>query len=86
MVAEREAEFGRLYQFAPDRCCGLRKVEPLFKAVAQYRVWITGLRREQARTRASLEEAAMFALADGKQVLKMAPLAAWTTCDVWYAR
>ncbi len=55
-VAEQEAEFGLLYQSAPDRCCGLRKVEPLFKAVAQYRVWLTGLRREQARSRAALEE------------------------------
>ena len=34
-VAEQEAEFGLLYQSAPDRCCGLRKVEPLFKAVAE---------------------------------------------------
>ncbi len=33
-VAEQEAEHGLLYQSAPDRCCGLRKVEPLFKAVA----------------------------------------------------
>ncbi len=84
-VAEQEAEHGLLYQSAPDRCCGLRKVEPLFKAVAQYRVWLTGLRREQARTRAALEESAMFALPKGKQVLKLAPLAAWTTRDVWYA-
>ena len=37
-VAEQEAEFGLLYESAPDRCCGLRKVEPLFKAVAGYRV------------------------------------------------
>ena len=84
-VAEQEAEFGILYQSAPDRCCGLRKVEPLFKAVAQYRVWLTGLRREQARSRAALEESAMFALPGGKQVLKLAPLANWTTRDVWYA-
>lgn len=84
-VAEQEAEQGLLYQSAPDRCCRLRKVEPLFKAVAQHRVWITGLRRDQARTRASLEETAMFALPGGKQVLKVAPLAAWTTRDVWYA-
>ncbi len=55
-VAEQEAEHGLLYQSAPDRCCGLRKVEPLFKAVAGYRVWLTGLRREQARSRAALEE------------------------------
>lgn len=84
-VAEQEAEHGLLHQSAPDRCCGLRKVEPLFKAVAQYRVWLTGLRREQARTRAALEEIAPFELPGGKQVLKLAPLAAWSTRDVWYA-
>jgi phosphoadenosine phosphosulfate reductase len=84
-VAEQEAEFGLLYRSAPDRCCGLRKVEPLFKAVSGYRAWLTGLRREQARSRTALEESSMFALPGGKQVLKLAPLAAWTTRDVWYA-
>jgi phosphoadenosine phosphosulfate reductase len=58
---------------------------PLFKAVANYRVWLTGLRREQARSRAALEESAMFSLPGGKQVLKLAPLTEWTTRDVWYA-
>ncbi|MGA2046425.1 MAG: phosphoadenylyl-sulfate reductase [Terracidiphilus sp.] len=84
-VPEQEAEHGLLYQSAPDRCCKLRKVEPLFRAVAGYRVWLTGLRREQAKSRAGLEETAQFALPGGKQVLKLAPLAAWTTRDVWYA-
>ncbi len=84
-VAEQEAEFGLLYQSSPDQCCKFRKVEPLFKAVAEYRVWLTGLRREQARSRTALEERAMFALPEGKQVLKLAPLAEWTTRDVWYA-
>ncbi len=84
-VAEQEAEHGLLYQSSPDQCCKLRKVEPLLKAVAEYRVWITGLRREQARSRAALEERALFTLPDGKQVLKLAPLAEWTTRDVWYA-
>src|SRR5579863_6840101 len=84
-VAEQEAELGLLYQSAPDQCCRLRKVEPLFKAVAQYRVWLTGLRREQAKSRTTLEESAMFSLPGGKQVLKLAPLASWTTRDVWYA-
>ena len=84
-VAEQEAEHGLLYQSAPDQCCKLRKVEPLFKAVANYRVWLTGLRREQAKSRAALEESALFTLPGGKQVLKLAPLAAWTTRDVWYA-
>ena len=84
-VAEQEAEHGLLYQSAPDECCRLRKVEPLFKAVSGYRVWITGLRREQAKSRTTLEELALFTLPGDRQVLKLAPLAAWTTRDVWYA-
>jgi phosphoadenosine phosphosulfate reductase len=84
-VAEQEAEFGLLYQSAPDRCCGMRKVEPLFKALANYRVWFTGLRREQAKSRAALEERAMFSLPGEKQILKLAPLTEWSTRDVWYA-
>jgi len=84
-VAQQEAAFGLLYQTAPDQCCKLRKVEPLFKEVAKYRVWITGLRREQAKSRAALEERAMFTLPAGEQVLKLAPLTFWTARDVWYA-
>ncbi len=82
-VAEQEAEHGLLYRSAPDMCCKLRKVEPLFRAVAEYRVWITGLRREQAKSRAALEERSIFALPQGRHVLKLAPLASWTTRDVW---
>ena len=84
-VAEQETVHGLLYQSAPDQCCKLRKVEPLFKAVSGYRVWLTGLRREQAKSRAALEEESQFALPGGKHVLKLAPLASWTTRDVWYA-
>jgi len=84
-VAEQETERGLLYQSAPDQCCKLRKVEPLFKAVAGYRVWLTGLRREQAKSRAGLEESALFTLPGGQQVLKLAPLADWSTRDVWRA-
>jgi phosphoadenosine phosphosulfate reductase len=82
-VAEQEAEQGLLYRSAPDRCCGLRKVEPLFDAVARYRVWLTGLRREQARSRTALEEAAAFLLPSGVTVRKLSPFADWTTRDVW---
>ena len=84
-VAEQESEFGILYRSAPDQCCNFRKVQPLFKAVANYRVWLTGLRREQAKSRAALEESALFTLPAGRKILKLAPLAAWTTRDVWYA-
>ena len=84
-VAEQEAEHGLLYRTSPDRCCAARKVEPLFRAVAQYKVWITGMRREQAKTRAALEESALFRLPGGQQVLKLSPLAHFTTADVWHA-
>ncbi len=82
-VAEQESEHGLLYRTAPDRCCGMRKVEPLFAAVAGYRIWLTGLRREQARSRAALEEAANFTLPGGIVVRKLSPFADWTTRDVW---
>jgi phosphoadenosine phosphosulfate reductase len=82
-VAEQELEHGLLYQTAPDRCCALRKVEPLFSAVGNYKIWLTGLRREQARSRAALEEIADFTLPNGVTVRKLSPFADWTTRDVW---
>ena len=82
-VAQQEAEHGMLHQIAPDRCCALRKVEPLFEAVGRYKVWLTGLRREQARSRSALEEVAIFTLPGGRQVLKLSPFADWSTRDVW---
>lgn len=82
-VAEQEAEHGLLHQIAPDRCCALRKVEPLFAAVAGYKVWLTGLRREQARSRTALEEVADFKLPGGVMVRKLSPFADWSTRDVW---
>lgn len=84
-VLEQEIEHGLLYQTAPDQCCKLRKVGPLFEAVAHYDVWLTGLRREQAKSRAALEESSNFSLPGGQLVLKLAPLAEWSTRDVWYA-
>lgn len=84
-VAEQEAQQGKLYQTAPDLCCKQRKVQPLFNALAQYDVWITGLRREQAKSRAALEEDSVFQLPEDRHIRKLAPLAFWSTRDVWYA-
>ncbi|MGC2162693.1 MAG: phosphoadenylyl-sulfate reductase [Silvibacterium sp.] len=83
-VAEQEAEFGILNQTAPDRCCALRKVGPLFAALEPYSVWFTGLRRQQAKTRANLQAVESFALPSGKQLRKLSPLADWHTRDVWH--
>ena len=54
-VADQESQFVILYQSAPDRCCGMRKVEPLFRGLEGYGVWFTALRREQSPTRANLQ-------------------------------
>ena len=43
----------RLWETEPDRCCHIRKVEPLERALAPYDAWIIGIRREQAATRAN---------------------------------
>jgi len=82
-VAEQESEFGILYRSAPDKCCGFRKVEPLFAAVAGYDIWFTGLRREQSPTRANLQPVDNFKLPAGKELKKVSPLAMWTNRDVW---
>ncbi len=82
-VSEQESKFGILYQSAPDRCCGMRKVEPLFRGLSGYDVWFTALRREQSPTRANLQTTDHFKLPGGKQLLKVSPLAAWTNADVW---
>jgi phosphoadenosine phosphosulfate reductase len=82
-VAEQESEFGILYQSAPDRCCGLRKVGPLFQSLAPYDMWVTGLRREQSKSRANLQAEESFTLPTGQVLAKLSPLAEWSTRDVW---
>jgi phosphoadenosine phosphosulfate reductase len=82
-VAEQESQFGILYDSAPDRCCGMRKVEPLFGALEGYDTWFTGLRREQSKSRTNLQPIDDFALPSGRQLRKVSPLAEWSTRDVW---
>ena len=82
-VAKQESQFGILHQTAPDRCCGIRKVEPLFRALGQYTTWVTGLRRQHAKSRANLQLEEPFTLPGGHTLAKLSPLAEWTTRDVW---
>jgi len=82
-VAEQESKFGILNQSAPDKCCGMRKVEPLFAGLERFSIWLTGLRREQSKTRADLKTVDEFTLPTGKRLQKVSPLADWTTRDVW---
>jgi phosphoadenosine phosphosulfate reductase len=83
-VPQQEAQFGILNQTDPSRCCGLRKVKPLFGALAGYKLWFTGLRREQAKSRAALQPIEDFALPNDKIIRKISPLADWSSKDVWH--
>jgi phosphoadenosine phosphosulfate reductase len=70
-----------LWQRDPDACCGMRKVEPLERALSEVDAWITGLRRDQSPTRAGTPK---LGPDDGHPgTLKCAPLADWSEKDVW---
>ncbi|MFB9276850.1 phosphoadenylyl-sulfate reductase [Cohnella cellulosilytica] len=78
---QQEAEYGaQLWKSDPTACCNLRKVEPLTRVLSGYEAWITGIRRDQAPTRANakkVEYDTKFGL------VKFNPIAAWTSEDVW---
>lgn len=82
-VADQEAQFGILNQTAPDQCCKLRKVGPLFEGLSGYETWFTALRRDQSPTRANLQVVEPFKLPGGKTIEKISPLADWNSRDVW---
>jgi phosphoadenosine phosphosulfate reductase len=75
------AQYGpALWASRPDACCQLRKVQPLKKKLADLSAWVTGVRRDQAPTRAhtrKLEWDAKFGL------VKLNPLADWNWSQVW---
>jgi phosphoadenosine phosphosulfate reductase len=82
-VPQQESQFGILYQTEPSRCCAMRKVEPLMRALDDYSVWLTGLRREQSPTRANLAEIEPHRLPSGRIIRKVNPLALWKWNEVW---
>jgi phosphoadenosine phosphosulfate reductase len=62
-------------------CCGVRKVEPLGRALATVDGWVTGLRRDQIVTRVETPKIAPDPAHGG--IWKVAPLADWTATEVW---
>jgi phosphoadenosine phosphosulfate reductase len=64
----------------PETCCGVAKVDALRRAIEGADCWVTGLRREQATTRADAEE---LEWDDKHGLWKANPLAAWTEKDIW---
>lgn len=80
-LEEQALQFGEeLWKTAPNQCCNIRKVDPLTDILKNYDAWITGIRRDQAPTRANakkVEYDVKFGL------VKFNPLASWTSEDVW---
>ncbi len=60
-------------------CCGIRKVEPLRRALANVDAWICGLRKDQSVTRADVQ---VFEWDEGNQKIKINPLVDWTLDQV----
>ncbi len=78
-----------LFSFLVDghkECCGIRKVEPLRRALATTDAWMTGQRRDQSPdTRAEVPVVQLdevFGDAD-RPLVKFNPLAGWTSAQVW---
>ncbi len=71
--------YGELYRRDPDLCCYLNKVEPMERALDGQRAWISGIRRDQAPTRA--DTPLVSRLDSG--LYKVCPMAEMTRRDVW---
>ena len=75
-VEEQDAEFGKdLFARDPALCCQMRKVEPLAAQLANYEVWITGVRREDSFLRAGTP---LVEWDEKNGMVKVNPIAAWT--------
>lgn len=79
MVAQRGINL--FYESVENRklCCGVRKVEPLQRALKNVNAWMTGLRREQSVTRGNAQA---FEWDQANHKIKVNPLIDWTLADV----
>ncbi|MDP2947955.1 MAG: phosphoadenylyl-sulfate reductase [Chloroflexota bacterium] len=79
---EREHGYYSFRQSVEARkyCCGIRKVEPLGRALAGMRAWVTGLRRDQAVTRGDTRAVEWD---EGNGLVKVNPLVEWSERQAW---
>jgi phosphoadenosine phosphosulfate reductase len=77
--AQATVHGGALWERMPDRCCGIRKVAPLRRALSGFDAWITSIRRDQTSDR-SVARVVEWDLRFG--LVKVNPLAGWTSEDV----
>jgi phosphoadenosine phosphosulfate reductase len=82
----REKGLFSFYRDGHKECCGIRKVEPLVRALAPLAAWVTGQRQDQSPgTRAAIPVVQIdrtFGTPD-RPLVKFNPLARWTSKQVW---
>ena len=80
-VAQQNVRYGEaLWARDPDACCNLRKVVPQRQFLANFDAWITGIRRDQSASRTNVD---VVSHDDSTGLAKIAPLAEWTSNDIW---
>ena len=80
-VAEQREQHGdELWKSDPDACCGLRKVDPMRRALSSVDCWVAGVRRGDSSSRSKTPKLGW----DKKfNLWKLNPLADWSERDVW---
>lgn len=79
MVNEHGTNLFRESVALRKKCCAVRKIQPLKRALAGKQAWITGLRRDQSLNRTAIDFVEWDA---GNNLVKINPLAAWREEDV----
>jgi len=83
----KEKGWSSFYRDGHAECCGIRKVEPLGRALKNYRAWAAGLRRDQSpATRSHLRYIEMDhqnTSRGGEPLIKINPLLDWSSKQVW---
>lgn len=80
IAEQHRAEGPNLWETDPDRCCHIRKVEPMLRALEPFGAWISGIRRDQSPSRAGITKAQW---SDRYHLWKLHPLADWDDKRVW---
>lgn len=79
-VSQQDGQYGaKLHDRDPDLCCAMRKVEPLNRAIAGHKAWVTGMRRVDAPTRTDIT---LVGFDEKRRIVKLNPIAAWDDDDV----
>src|SRR5690606_29777695 len=81
-IGQRDAQGRFFFVSDPDHCCYLNKVLPMEPVIARHDVWINGVRRDQTKFRAALQEEEL--MGEGKR--RYHPTLDWTSRMIWTYR